>query len=144
MRKAAAEYDNVGIEHVDHRGQASREALGVPRKCGGGFGITVRARCNDLRCVQRAAGKVHEIGGEARAREPGLDATALAAITWRPGEFVGTRPGQRVVAPLAGNRVDACERKAVDRDAAADARARDDAEDHVRSRSRSIEGFGER
>src|SRR5690349_7154821 len=80
---------------------------------------------------------------EGGPRQERLDAAAPAAIALRAGTLVVARPGQRVVAPLAGDAVTAVEHRAVDHDAAADARAQDDAEHHAGACSGAVLRLGD-
>src|SRR5205814_1431294 len=68
------------------------------------------------------------IGGEARPRKIRLDAARAAAIAARPWLIVTIGKRQRIVAPLARDRVGALEDAPLDDDAAAHAGAEDDAE----------------
>ena len=80
----------------------------------------------------------------ARTGEKGLDAALLAAIALRAGKFVRLRPGQRVVAPLAGDAVGAGEDVTVDHNARAYPRADDHAEHDRCPCRRAIGRFGKR
>src|SRR5262249_40071137 len=78
-----------------------------------------------------------------RARQEGLDAAGPPAVAGGPGPLVRPRPGERVVAPLAGDRVRPGEDPAVDDDAAAGPGTQDHAEDDAGSRARAIARLGE-
>ncbi len=73
-----------------------------------------------------------------------LDAARLAAVAGRPRPLALARPRQRVVAPLAGDRVRPGQHLAVHHHAAARARPHDHAEDDARSRRRAVGRLGER
>src|SRR3546814_6962841 len=74
----------------------------------------------------------------------GLDAAPLAAVAGRPRQFLRRRPGQGIVAPLAGDGVAADERPAGHHNAAADSGSQDDAEHHGEARGGAVGGFRER
>ena len=59
------------------------------------------------------------------------------------GALVVARRGQRDMAPFAADGVDALDEAAVHHDAAADAGAEDDAEDHLRAGAAAVHGLGE-
>ncbi len=65
-----------------------------------------RPRRDDLRRVGSvAARRLRVIALEARAGQPRLDAPAPPAVARGPGTLVVARPRQRIVSPLAGDRV---------------------------------------
>ena len=82
--------------------------------------------------------------GHRRPRQEGLDAAGSAAVARRPGPLLVTRPRQRVVAPLAGDRVRARHEPLVDDDAAAGSGADDHAEHRRRTGRCAVGGLRER
>ena len=83
------------------------------------------------------------IRGHPRARQKSLDAAGPAAVAGGARQLVGTRPGQRVVPPLAGDGVGADEKAPVANDPAADAGSKNDAEDGPLARRRTVGRLGE-
>ena len=83
------------------------------------------------------------IPAEARAGEPGFDAAFVAAVTVTSGILIGCWPGQGVVAPFAGDGVDADERGAAHIHPAAGAGTDDHAEDHFGALCRAVGGLGD-
>src|SRR5436190_18060464 len=75
---------------------------------------------------------------------PGLDASAASAVAKLPGTLVIARPRQRVVPPLASDRVAPVEHLSVDDDACARPRAQDHAEHDGIARAGAIDRLGQR
>src|SRR3546814_15104724 len=84
------------------------------------------------------------VARQAGAGEKGLDAALLAAVAGRAAQLLRRRPGQGIVAPLAGDGIAADERPAGHHDAAADSGSQDDAEHHGEARGGAVGGFRER
>src|SRR5436190_2429770 len=81
VRHAAAEYDHVGIEHVDDAGKRASHSLFVGcerRLC---LHIAAACRRDDLWRRLSASCLSLEIGGQAWAGQKCLDAAVAAAIT---------------------------------------------------------------
>ena len=125
MRQAAAEHDHVGVEHVDHR--ARGRAPAGPRS------EPASPRPPDRRAppLDDALGAFQArrlwrvvVGGEPGPREVASRCSRCGRSSRRAPAARRPRPRQRVVPPLAGDRVRAGEDAAVHDDAAADAGAR--------------------
>src|SRR5439155_10421120 len=87
----------------------------------------------DLTARQHETGMLGVVALERGAREPGLDAATLAAITGRTGPLVGSEPGKGIVPPFPRDEVRAQQAPAVHDDPTSHARAEDDAEHDVRA-----------
>src|SRR5690348_3327413 len=81
---------------------------------------------------------------EAGAGEKCLDTAGPAAIAGSAGRLVLARPGQRVVAPFAGDAVAAADERPADDESAADAGTKNDAEDNAGISRGAVDRFGER
>src|SRR5262249_20671602 len=127
--KGAAEHDRLGVEDVDDSGQGSRQPAGVALDRVTAGAVASGGRSDDAGAVEFAAAMAAMVGGETGARQKGLDAAAAAAIALWPRRFVGLRRRQRIVAPFAGDRIDADDEAPADDHAAADPGAEDHAED---------------
>src|SRR3954469_23116727 len=69
------------------------------------------------------------IGLEAAAGDPGFETAMLAAIAGRPRKLLGAGPGQRIVAPPAGDSIRPLVRPALKGNARSTAGAEDGGED---------------
>src|SRR5260221_5762579 len=95
-----------------------------------------------LRGLSRS-GHALVVGGERRSGEEALDATEFAAVAERAGTLGIGWPGQRIVAPFAGDGIDAGKQPAADDDAAADPGPEDDAEDRPCAGGGAVDGLRE-
>ncbi len=91
-----------------------------------------------------ACGRAVRVPRQGRAAEPGLDAAIQAAPAFWTRIFLDIRPGQGVVAPLAGYPTPAVQQLAVDDDAAAGAGADDHAEYATPAGAGAVHGLAER
>ena len=103
--QAASEDDDVRIEQIDHLGHPTCEPVGVAiqrrlraRFTGGGAGGDTR-RIMHIRTVA--------ISGQRRSGDPSFQATPVAAPALWSWYLIQARPGQRVMAPLAGDTITA-------------------------------------
>jgi hypothetical protein len=143
LRQPAGEHDDIGVEQVDDRRESARRAVdeACPR---GQRGLVSRFRGrDDVRRRQRLSRDASMICGNGWSRDPALDAALLAAVTGRPRQLVGLRPGQRIMPPLAGNEVGARQSTSSYDDATAHAGPPDDPENHVGAGSGAITRFGQ-
>ncbi len=93
------------IEHVDHAGQASRQAILVTRECLLCVRITLGGTRGDLVGRERRPGAARMLALEPGTREERFEAAGPAAVAGRAGPLAVARPRQHVVAPFPGNRV---------------------------------------
>src|SRR3546814_15591329 len=84
------------------------------------------------------------IGSKPGSRYPGFNAAVATAVAGGARQFTRLRPWQRVVAPLAGDRVRAIEQFAPHDDATADAGTENHREHIVGTGSRAIARFRHR
>ena len=84
------------------------------------------------------------VGGKTRAREKRFDAPSLPAVTEVAGKFVGTGPGQRVVAPFARDGVGTDQRGPVDDGPSTDPGAEYHSEHGSKSGPGSVARLGKR
>src|SRR5207249_9205207 len=103
----ASEDDHVRIEEVDDRGESARHAVLVPAQGGLGLDVAGGGAAGDGGRVERLAAAALVVAGEAGSGEERLHATGLPAVAGRARTLVVGRPRQRVVAPLARDRVGA-------------------------------------
>jgi hypothetical protein len=89
------------------------------------------------------AGDTRVVARQAGAADQRLDATLLAAVAGRLRVLPRHRPGQRVVAPFAGQAVGPAQHAAVHRDARPGAGADDGGEDHVGARAGAVGRFAQ-
>ena len=129
---------DVRIHDVDDRRQATGEAILVSPQGGLGAGVPRAGRGGNSRRVSLLAGGRRVVAAQGRPRQERFEAAAASAVTGRTGALVRFRPGQRIVSPLAADRVRADERAPVDDNAAARAGAEDDAEDDLRAPSAAV------
>src|SRR6185295_9042948 len=102
-------------------------------------GVVLRGARDDVMRRGRIARNMQVvIAGESGTGQPRLDAAMLAAEARRARPLVVGGPRQRVVPPLAANRIAAFEHAAIDDDPAADAGAEDDAEYDTGAASRAV------
>ena len=114
--------------------RASRAGMALQRGLAGR--VAGACRRGDLCGGEIGAADVAVFARQARAAEQGLDAAALAAVAVERRVLAGHGPGQRVVAPFAGQAVGPAQHAAVHRDAGAGAGAEDHREHHRRRRRR--------
>ena len=107
-------------------------------------GVAGRRGRGDRGAVERAAVQQRVVAREAGPADECLDAAAAAAVAGQQRIFPRRTPGQRVVAPLAGQAVRARQHPAVDRDAGAGAGAQDHREDDAEAGARAVGGFRQR
>src|SRR5438876_2583798 len=143
VRHAAAQYHDVGVEHVDQRREGAAETIVVSGQGRCRTRVAARRGAYDLAAGQRATRMLGVIALERGAGEPGFDAAVLSAVTGRTGPFVGPEPGKRIVPPFPGDEVRAQKDAAVHDDPTADPGAEDDAEHDVRAGGRTVGGLGE-
>ncbi len=102
------------------------------------------ARAGDDRFRRKRFATVRAmVSHEARTRNPGFDASMLAAEARRAGTLVVVWPRQRVMPPFAADRVATLEHAAVHDDPATDAGTENDAKDDAGAASRAIGRFGQ-
>ncbi len=107
--------------------------------------MAVTAAARDRRPLPRETASPRAaliVAPRARGRRGTSRCSPFAAVTRRPRTFVVIGPRQRIVAPLAGNRVDAGHDSPSDDEPAADARAENDAEDDIGARRGAISRLG--
>ena len=105
VRQAAAQHDHVGVEHVDDARQPARQPVGVAVERRLRAGVAGGRAGGDADRVQRRPVAVAVARREPgrRSRSPGSPRGRTSSAG--PGISSRPRPGQRVVAPLAGDRV---------------------------------------
>ena len=144
VREAAAEDDHVGVEDVDDARERAGHPVLVARERGRRPGVARPGRGGDL--VRAARPRPSPRGG--RARGPARRGTSRCSRVLPhqqagPGPLVLRGPRERVVAPLAGDRVRPGEDAAVHDDSAARAGPDDDAEDARGTGRRAVARLGE-
>ena len=147
VRDAAAEHDHVGIEHVDDSRQPASHAIFVTPEASLGSRVARRGATDDLRRVGLLPAVEKVVTRESGAGQERLDTPGAPAVAGRPRPLAvrcQAGPGQRVVAPLAGDGVRARQHPTVHDHAATRAGADDHAEHAARAGSRTVDRFGQR
>src|SRR5215470_241301 len=101
----APQYDRVGVDKVDHRGQTSGESVGIAPQGRAAVRVSAPGKLRNLKPGQSTPGIAMMIRGERRSREESLDTPRPAAIARRPRGLLRCRPRELVVTPLACDRV---------------------------------------
>src|SRR6185369_7712381 len=133
--------DDVGIDDVDDRPERSRETVFVAGETCQRALLTAASPARNLARV--------DLGAAGRAvvvRQPGagkkrLDTAGTAAVARPSRQLVAAWCRQRIVAPLARDRVAADNDVPVDDDAAAGSGSKDGGEDHVDTCCGAVCGF---
>ena len=143
-RQAAPEDDDVRVQQVDHAGQGARQPLRVALQ--GGLAVRIARGCprGDGHGVERAAVPGGVVAGQGWPAQPRLDALRLAAVASQRSPLARFAPGQRVVAPFAGQPVGALQDAAMHGNARAGAGAQDRREDHLGACAGAVGGFRQR
>src|SRR5271170_7663027 len=79
LTEPATEYDRIGIDCVDDRGQCAGESILVTRECRFSQGLAGLGLYDDLASGQLLAGNPRVIGGKRRSSQPLFDASRFAA-----------------------------------------------------------------
>ena len=127
-----------GIEQVDHARERARHSLLVPCERRIRQRIAGRSSLRDLLRRQARASALDVVARQRRTRQKRLDAAAPSAVARRPRRLDAARGRQRIVSPLAANRVRADQHPPMDHHAAARTGADDDAEDHLGAGRRAV------
>ena len=110
-----------------------------------GVGVAGPRGANDLLARAPSTGEKGEVALEAGAGQECLDTPVLPAVALRRGRALLIRhPGERVVAPLAGDLVGSLVDALPDRDAAPYAGAENHAEHRVEAAARAVDRLGQR
>ena len=120
-------------------GQPARQPVGMAVERGLRASLARGGSGGDAGGIVRA--RAVAVARQRRAGDPGLQAVPMAAPALPAGHLVGPRPGQRIVAPLAGDVVASAQHLAVHHHAAAAAGAEDDAENRAVTGARAIARF---
>jgi hypothetical protein len=125
-------------------GDRARKAAFVPIETGQRARIATLGAGRDVSGRKILAAKRDVIASQCRSGQKRLDASRSPAVTRRPGTLIVFGSGQRVVTPLAGDRIGADHDAAVDDEAAAGTGADDHAEDNGGAGRGAIGCFGQR